>query len=125
MCECALTKPGRMTASSKRSPSPRSETSPTAAMRPSSPIATAPCSIGGPSTGTTQSADSTRTSGSLEGLRVAALPATLHEGREPDRELVQHEQRDDLEEERDRVDGGEQDREDEHHHVADPPVAAE
>src|SRR4029453_6569453 len=51
-----------MAASAYRVPAPRSAIAPPATMRPSS-IATAPSGIGGPETGSTQSAERTATEG--------------------------------------------------------------
>ena len=66
--------------------------------------ATTPSSIGGPSTGSTQSAETaavTCRSGSSRGARSA-----LEQHRDPDRHLVEHDQRHRLERRRHRVDAG-------------------
>jgi hypothetical protein len=68
-----------------------------------------------------------RRRGSTQGfcVRGRAFPAALHQHRDPDRQLVQDEQRRDLERERDGVDGREEDREDEHQDVPHAAVAAQ
>ena len=91
---------------------------PTAAIRPSSAIATAPSAIGSPSTGTTQSAETTLRVSSLPACR-SPLPALLHHHGDPDGELVEDEQRHGLEHEGDRIDGREEDREREHGDIPD------
>ena len=71
-CVCALTKPGRITASVVvLTASPSSSRRPTAAIVPSVVDRDGAVSIGGPSTGTTQSAERTFT---LAGLGELLVP---------------------------------------------------
>ncbi len=123
----ALTKPGQDDRLREALALAELRRGPTAAIRPSSSIATAPSRIGvtldrdDPVGGE----DPHRAPPLEQVLVPVALPAPLHDHGEPDRHLEEDQERDHLEGERDRVDGRQQDREHEQHDEGDPAVAAE
>ena len=92
-------------------------------MRPSSKRTTPP-SIGGPSTGRTQSADTAELT-CRSGYVARAFGAALEQHRRPDRRLVEHEQRDRLHDRRHRVDARQQDADAADDEVADAARAAQ
>ena len=97
---------------------------PTAAISPSS-MTIAPASIGGPSTGRTQSAESTRFTASVTLAGSGRGARSFHQHREPDRRFVERDQRNALECRRDRIDAGKQHGDHSDDEVAEPPVVSQ